>query len=141
MRLRLRLLLLFQSDAGWEEYYDYIFPDDESAKPNLKLLAMAKQWKEKTEDNDDDEEDDEDEESEEESDEEEEEQMVSRAPVQAPKVVAGSDEASAQKSMAEYAAMDADSDGESNSSSSESESEDEESPKKKKKKKLWERKE
>jgi len=34
-----------QTDAGWEEYYDYIFPDDESAQPNLKLLAMAKMWK------------------------------------------------------------------------------------------------
>lgn len=33
------------SDAGWEEYFDYIFPEDESAKPNLKLLAMAKAWK------------------------------------------------------------------------------------------------
>ena len=35
----------FQSDAGWEEYYDYIFPDEEAAQPNLKLLAMAKKWK------------------------------------------------------------------------------------------------
>lgn len=35
----------FQSDAGWEEYYDYIFPDEVSAQPNLKLLAMAKKWK------------------------------------------------------------------------------------------------
>jgi len=33
------------ADAGWEEYYDYIFPDDQSAQPNLKLLAMAKSWK------------------------------------------------------------------------------------------------
>lgn len=33
------------SDAGWEEYYDYIFPDEEAAQPNLKLLAMAKKWK------------------------------------------------------------------------------------------------
>jgi len=33
------------SDAGWEEYHDYIFPDEESAKPNLKLLALAKRWK------------------------------------------------------------------------------------------------
>ncbi|XP_074646066.1 crooked neck-like protein 1 [Tubulanus polymorphus] len=33
------------SVSGWEEYYDYIFPDDEAAKPNLKLLAMAKKWK------------------------------------------------------------------------------------------------
>ena len=37
----------FQSDAGWEEYYDYIFPDETAAQPNLKLLAMAKKWKEK----------------------------------------------------------------------------------------------
>ena len=29
------------SDQGWEEYFDYIFPEDEAAKPNLKLLAMA----------------------------------------------------------------------------------------------------
>lgn len=46
----------FQSDAGWEEYFDYIFPDEESAQPNLKLLAMAKKWKQMQEtkkDNDD----------------------------------------------------------------------------------------
>ncbi|ESO00030.1 hypothetical protein HELRODRAFT_185792 [Helobdella robusta] len=29
----------------FEEYYDYIFPDEEGAKPNLKILAMAKSWK------------------------------------------------------------------------------------------------
>lgn len=40
---------MLQTDAGWEEYYDYIFPDDESAQPNLKLLAMAKMWKKQTE--------------------------------------------------------------------------------------------
>ncbi|NWT98793.1 CRNL1 protein, partial [Urocynchramus pylzowi] len=33
------------SDAGWEEYYDYIFPGDAANQPNLKLLAMAKLWK------------------------------------------------------------------------------------------------
>ncbi|XP_067942125.1 crooked neck-like protein 1 [Watersipora subatra] len=33
------------TDAGWEEYFDYIFPDDASAQPNLKLLEKAKQWK------------------------------------------------------------------------------------------------
>ncbi|XP_057889483.1 crooked neck-like protein 1 [Melospiza georgiana] len=33
------------SDAGWEEHYDYIFPDDASSQPSLKLLAMAKLWK------------------------------------------------------------------------------------------------
>ena len=32
-------------DVGWEEYFDYIFPEDENARPNLKLLAMAKMWK------------------------------------------------------------------------------------------------
>ncbi|KAJ8309533.1 hypothetical protein KUTeg_014407 [Tegillarca granosa] len=37
------------SDAGWEEYFDYIFPDEETAQPNLKLLAMAKMWKQKKE--------------------------------------------------------------------------------------------
>lgn len=30
---------------GWEEVFDYIFPEDELAKPNLKLLAAAKNWK------------------------------------------------------------------------------------------------
>ncbi|CAO1399070.1 unnamed protein product [Diamesa hyperborea] len=30
---------------GWEEIFDYIFPEDEMAKPNLKLLAAAKNWK------------------------------------------------------------------------------------------------
>lgn len=34
------------SDAGWEEYIDYVFPDDEGAQPSLKLLALAKKWKE-----------------------------------------------------------------------------------------------
>ncbi|CAG0883503.1 unnamed protein product [Darwinula stevensoni] len=46
-------------DAGWEEYFDYIFPEDEAAKPNLKLLAMAKLWrkqKEQTENSEDSEE-------------------------------------------------------------------------------------
>nr|CAG4643749.1 EOG090X01R1 [Lepidurus arcticus] len=33
------------SDAGWEEYFDYLFPEDEAMRPNLKLLAMAKAWK------------------------------------------------------------------------------------------------
>lgn len=33
------------SDAGWEEYFDYIFPSDEAAQPHLKLLEMAKMWK------------------------------------------------------------------------------------------------
>lgn len=50
------------TDAGWEEYYDYIFPDDEVAAPSLKLLALAKQWK-KTAPEDGEEEEEEEEES------------------------------------------------------------------------------
>jgi len=34
------------SDAGWEEFWDYVFPDDDSNAPNIKLLQMAKKWKE-----------------------------------------------------------------------------------------------
>merc|ERR1712142_1428182 len=60
------------TDAGWEEYYDYIFPDDQVAAPSLKLLALAKQWK-KTTPADGDDEEEEEEESEEEEDSAEEE--------------------------------------------------------------------
>lgn len=42
-----------QTDEGWEEFFDYIFPEDEATKPNLKLLASAKAWKKKQEDNND----------------------------------------------------------------------------------------
>ncbi|KAM4772886.1 crooked neck-like protein 1 [Rhinophrynus dorsalis] len=49
------------TDAGWEEYYDYIFPEDSANQPNLKLLAMAKLWKKQQkkedEENNDDEQD------------------------------------------------------------------------------------
>lgn len=37
------------SDAGWEEYWDYVFPEDSTAAPNLKLLQMARMWKRKQE--------------------------------------------------------------------------------------------
>jgi uncharacterized protein YfaS (alpha-2-macroglobulin family) len=38
--------LAAQADAGWEEYYDYIFPADSATEqPQLKLLAMAHRWK------------------------------------------------------------------------------------------------
>uniref|UniRef100_A0A671SHY4 Crooked neck-like protein 1 n=1 Tax=Sinocyclocheilus anshuiensis TaxID=1608454 RepID=A0A671SHY4_9TELE len=50
------------SDAGWEEYYDYIFPEDAANQPNLKLLAMAKMWKKQQQDEDEDEEEQEEEE-------------------------------------------------------------------------------
>jgi crooked neck len=33
-------------EAGWEEYYDYVFPDDqEGQKKSLKILEMAHKWK------------------------------------------------------------------------------------------------
>jgi len=32
-------------EEGWEEYYDYHFPDDRDAPVNLKLLEMARLWK------------------------------------------------------------------------------------------------
>jgi hypothetical protein len=49
-RLYLLLLKLLKfcfkkSDAGWEEYIDYIFPDDSNQSSSLKLLELAKKWK------------------------------------------------------------------------------------------------
>ena len=41
------------SDAGWEEHWDYVFPDDGVNAPNIKLLQMAKKWKETLDDRDD----------------------------------------------------------------------------------------
>ena len=33
-------------EAGWEEYYDYLFPDDaQEQKKSLKILEMAHKWK------------------------------------------------------------------------------------------------
>lgn len=32
------------TDMGWKEELDYIFPEDESQRPNLKILAAAKGW-------------------------------------------------------------------------------------------------
>jgi len=31
-------------EEGWEEYYDYIFPDDEDNKKNFKILSHAMKW-------------------------------------------------------------------------------------------------
>ncbi|XP_065095414.1 protein crooked neck [Ochlerotatus camptorhynchus] len=36
-------------EEGWEEVFDFIFPEDEMARPNLKLLAAAKNWKKQKE--------------------------------------------------------------------------------------------
>lgn len=33
------------SSEGWEEYWDYVYPDEQSGKPQLKLLDLAHKWK------------------------------------------------------------------------------------------------
>ena len=33
------------SDAGWEEYYDYIFPSEGPTLPHMRFLEKAKAWK------------------------------------------------------------------------------------------------
>jgi len=33
------------SSLGWEEYYDYVFPEEQAKAPSLKLLEMAHKWK------------------------------------------------------------------------------------------------
>eukprot|EP00358_Blepharisma_japonicum_P004995 CAMPEP_0202944586 /NCGR_PEP_ID=MMETSP1395-20130829/5433_1 /ASSEMBLY_ACC=CAM_ASM_000871 /TAXON_ID=5961 /ORGANISM="Blepharisma japonicum, Strain Stock R1072" /LENGTH=59 /DNA_ID=CAMNT_0049643599 /DNA_START=1780 /DNA_END=1959 /DNA_ORIENTATION=+ len=35
-----------EEEAGYEEYLDYIFPDETTEARNLKLIEMAKKWKE-----------------------------------------------------------------------------------------------
>lgn len=39
-------------EAGWEEYYDYIFPDDVETKKELKIISKAIQWFKEQNDND-----------------------------------------------------------------------------------------
>jgi len=33
------------AELGWEEFYDFHFPDEKSAASNLKILEMAAKWK------------------------------------------------------------------------------------------------
>ncbi|KAJ3190170.1 Crooked neck-like protein 1 [Gaertneriomyces sp. JEL0708] len=56
--------------GGWEEYYDYVFPDEVGESGANRLLAMAHMWKRKMETGDDDDDDGSDDESDEESAEE-----------------------------------------------------------------------
>lgn len=53
-RVKKRQKIISESgiEEGWEEIFDYIFPEDELARPNLKLLAAAKNWKKKREESD-----------------------------------------------------------------------------------------
>jgi crooked neck len=49
------------NDLGWEEYFDYQFPDDDDqGASNLKILEMATKWKRQHDDDDDDDSDDDD---------------------------------------------------------------------------------
>jgi crooked neck len=49
------------NDLGWEEYFDYQFPDDQdAASSNLKILEMASKWKKEHDDDSSDEDDDDD---------------------------------------------------------------------------------
>ena len=49
------------NDLGWEEYFDYQFPDDDDqGAANLKILEMAAKWKRKQQDDDSDDDDDDD---------------------------------------------------------------------------------
>lgn len=36
-----------QPAGGFEEYFDYIFPDEQAGQGNVKLLQMAHMWKQK----------------------------------------------------------------------------------------------
>lgn len=33
------------TSAGWEEYYDYLFPDEQTGLPAMKILERAHLWK------------------------------------------------------------------------------------------------
>jgi len=35
-------------DAGFEEYYDYIFPDTKNLRSGLKLMEAAEKWREQS---------------------------------------------------------------------------------------------
>lgn len=32
-------------DAGWEEYFEYVFPEEQETKPQFKILDAARKWK------------------------------------------------------------------------------------------------
>jgi crooked neck len=52
VRIALDLRLTFssfvvalQEEGGWEEYYDYVFPDEEAKLSTLAMLEAARRWK------------------------------------------------------------------------------------------------
>jgi len=47
VKMRKQIMAEDGSAAGWQEYIDFVFPDDEKKAQNIKLLEMARVWKEK----------------------------------------------------------------------------------------------
>ena len=46
IKKRRRIVMNDGSDGGWEEYFDYVFPETD-VQPHLKFLEKAKLWKQK----------------------------------------------------------------------------------------------
>lgn len=47
MKARRQLAADDGSEAGWEEYYDYVFPSDKTVTPAMRLLQLSKSFKQK----------------------------------------------------------------------------------------------
>lgn len=47
VKKRREILAADGTSEGWEEYHDYLYPDDEASAPNKKLLDFAHAWKAK----------------------------------------------------------------------------------------------
>lgn len=45
VKKRRKVQSLEGTDAGWEEYWDYVFPDTKSLRSGLQLMAAAQKWK------------------------------------------------------------------------------------------------
>lgn len=48
VKKRRRVYDLEGNPTGWEEYFDYVFPEDGNEKSTVKLLQMAHAWKQKS---------------------------------------------------------------------------------------------
>lgn len=47
MLIRRKVVLQSGEEDGWEEAFEYVFPEDSGPNPNMKLLEAAKMWKKK----------------------------------------------------------------------------------------------
>ena len=43
-RIKRRMRVVDDDGDGWNEVFDFVFPEDESKTPNLRLLDSAKAW-------------------------------------------------------------------------------------------------